>query len=233
MSYRHEEKIPLTPSEAAALEARLTDRGMTSLFPQRRLHSVYFETPDYRMLSDGEEGVLPRRKLRIRHYPDAPDGVRTLETKISAVEGRFKLARRLPPAEARSLLRNGMMDSLYGVIQPVLTVTYQRRYFELDGVRITFDRQIRYGRAIPGTADASAVDPAARPSAGCRGIWQSIDEPWEVCEIKAPIHASSDHLMQVLDIPRRRFSKFANGMLAICQGRPTADASMALMAARE
>lgn len=219
MSFRHEEKIPLTPSEAVELEERMRTRGMVTLYPERLIRSVYFETPDCRMLADGEEGVLPRRKIRIRDYPegeaeDTAGGA--LETKISAVEGRFKLTRKLDRTEVRRLMRDGIFDQAYGVLEPRLEVRYLRRYFSFRGIRVTFDRQIRYAKAEVVTQ----ADPG-------------LTEPWEVCELKAPVGLSPDHLMDAIDIPRRRFSKFANGMLAVTRGRPLADASMALMAGRE
>lgn len=194
MSFRVEEKIVLTPYECSELTAELERRGMTTLYPARRIRSVYFETPDLRMFRDSEEGVLPRRKIRLRHYPSDPDAGWTLETKISSIEGRFKSARKKDEAAALSLMSSGLFDRQYGLLHPRLAVEYERRYYRLQGLRVTFDRDIRY--STPGGQH-------------CRS------EDWTVCELKAPADASLDEIVRLVDAPRRRFSKFCNGIAAL------------------
>ena len=42
------------------------------------------------MYRDSVEGSVPRKKIRIRNYPNTDDKNYYLETKISSIEGRFK-----------------------------------------------------------------------------------------------------------------------------------------------
>ena len=46
------------------------------------------------MYLDSEDGCLPRKKIRIRFYPNQNSGF-NLETKISSVEGRFKSSKKI------------------------------------------------------------------------------------------------------------------------------------------
>jgi hypothetical protein len=194
VSFRIEEKIVLTPFEMTQLQAELLGRGMTVLHPSRQIHSDYFETSCFRIFNDSEEGVLPRKKFRLRHYPKSPEMGISLETKISAIEGRFKTVRKVEAEEVTSLKRFGIFDGLYGEVMPKLTVNYLRSYFTLNGVRVTFDSHIHYAM-INGTEEAR--------------------DEWAVCELKAPAGTSTDYLHGIVEAQRRRFSKFSNGILAL------------------
>lgn len=194
MSFRIEEKIVLTASDMARLQADLQARGMVPLYPARLIRSVYFDTSGLQMFSDSEEGVLPRKKVRLRRYPEQADAGAVLETKISSVEGRFKTTLPVDPETERRLLRQGHFDRDYGTLQAMVAVSYRRAYYSLDGLRITFDRDIAYARP-----DGQA---ARR-------------EAWTVCELKAPAEAPLDALHHILPVPRRRFSKFCNGVSAV------------------
>lgn len=201
MTFRIEEKIALTPYECTRWQAELTRRGMVALYPTRRIHSTYFETPDLQMYRDSEEGVLPRKKIRLRHYPDQPERGSALEIKVSSIEGRYKTVEHPDDTEAGNLMRFGYLDNQYGPVLPRLQVTYERQYLTLQGLRITFDSHIRY--ASPGTGE-------------------SFEEPWQVCELKALDTASLDDILKIAEAPRRRFSKFCNAAAILLDRRAPA-----------
>lgn len=194
MSFRTEEKIVLTSSDQAQLKAQLDARGMKPLYPKRRIQSIYLETPELAMFRDSEEGVLPRRKVRLRYYDDEGLAASRLETKISSVEGRFKTTSTPEPSQLKKISDFGFFDRQYGLIYPQLLVSYDRRYYMLDGLRLTFDTDICY----------------ARPD----GTHMARDS-WTVCEIKASIDTPPDRLLRLVDVSRRRFSKFCNGVDAV------------------
>ena len=50
------------------------------LYPSRTINSVYFDTNDLRLFFESEEGLLPRKKLRIRWYDTVENS--TIETKL-------------------------------------------------------------------------------------------------------------------------------------------------------
>jgi hypothetical protein len=174
------------------IHADLTLRGLSELYPARCIHSVYFETRDFQMLANAEEGVLPRKKIRIRNYPDKNPERRFLETKISSIEGRYKTSEEINRDKYEFYTSNGILDSQYGTCYPLMEVKYTRHYCLLDKTRITFDSDISY-------------------SGFNSQIFQA--DNWCVIEIKAPADTSIDFLERLVAIPRRRFSKFSNGML--------------------
>ena len=93
MSFRKEKKFRVTVSDFYKFQDQLYQQGMETLFEPRLITSVYFDTVDLNMFHDSEEGVLPRKKVRIRWYND--DQLFTLENKTSSIEGRFKVTSKL------------------------------------------------------------------------------------------------------------------------------------------
>ena len=88
MSFRKEKKYRLTFSELSFVKKKLFQSGMSSLYPARIVNSCYFDTHDLKLFSESEEGVLPRKKIRIRWYDKKNNFSK--EVKISSIEGRFK-----------------------------------------------------------------------------------------------------------------------------------------------
>lgn len=191
MSFRKEKKYRLTKHEANSLKAQLSLGGMTSLHPPRQVNSLYFDTPDLLMFSDSEEGVLPRRKVRIRHYND--DDLRLLETKVSSLEGRFKKSSQIllgGPSQDKTVLH----DPQYGMLYPSLAVTYSRGYYSYQGMRLTFDSNITYQNYRPAEC-LPTLDPEV------------------VMEIKVSINFPDDLVDQLIPHPTARFSKYCRGIL--------------------
>ena len=93
------------------------------------------------MFHESEEGVLPRKKFRIRWYNKS--NVFTEEIKISSIEGRFKYQKKtLNIRNTDELFNIKIFDKLYGELIPVLIVRYEREYFSLNDLRITLDKNI-------------------------------------------------------------------------------------------
>jgi hypothetical protein len=191
MSFRKERKFRLTSSDAKELRAKLSNKGMMLLHPNRKITSQYFDTPDLQAFSDSEEGVLPRFKIRVRWYND-DQSVLTFERKVSAVEGRFKTVRRIQKANFDKICKAGFLDRDYGRTIPSVEISYERSYFQYENLRITFDTNIRY--CFP------------------QSVRQYRDFE-EVVEIKAPMIISDDYLEQVVPVPASRFSKYARSFL--------------------
>ena len=193
MSFRKEKKIRVTVNEFFKLQSLLQQKGMKELFKPRVISSIYLDTVDMNMFHDSEEGVLPRKKVRIRWYNE--DKKFTLENKTSSIEGRFKVTSKLDS----SLLDNefkikSRRDSQYGLIQPILKVSYERSYFMLNNMRITFDKNITYQYLRTENN-------------------RKYFEPERVVEIKIPISCSDDFVEKHIPYPTARFSKYSRGLL--------------------
>ena len=170
-------------------------QGMEALFKPRIINSVYFDTMNLGMFHYSEEGVLPRKKVRIRWYNNHK--IFTLENKISSIEGRFKVTTKLGNnISYNELLRRNYLDTQYGNIQPLLKVSYERSYFVLNNMRITFDKNINY-QNLKNAHERKYYDPE------------------RVIEIKVPATCPDDFIEKLIPYPTARFSKYSRGILLI------------------
>ena len=193
MSFRKEKKIRVTINEFYRLQRLLDQQGMEEIFKPRVIISIYFDTPDLNMFKDSEEGVLPRKKVRIRCYNGGEEFI--LENKTSSIEGRFKESSKLKDSDSnKEILKKIRMDAKYGNIQPTLKVSYERSYFMLNGMRITFDKNITYQNLRYANN-------------------RKYFDPERVVEVKIPVNCPDDFVEKSIPYPIARFSKYSRGLL--------------------
>ena len=193
MSFRKEKKFRVSINDAQKLQKMLLQRGMMKLYEPRAIHSIYFDNMEMGMLFDSEEGILPRKKVRVRWYNFNTKF--TLEEKISSVEGRFKSVKELTNISSSSkLLGEHYFDNQYGNLTPNLKVSYVRSYFDLESMRITFDDYITYQ--------------------SCKSRSKSyFNDPERVVEIKIPHNCPDDYIEKHIPYATARFSKYSRGCL--------------------
>lgn len=116
------------------------------LFPKREIFSIYFDNKNLSMFRDSEEGITPRKKIRIRYYETKFDSCKnfSIEKKINSAEGRYKTSKNINRAEVNKFLNFGMMDNNYGLCKFKSLVVYKREYYLYNNCRITFDTDIRF-----------------------------------------------------------------------------------------
>ena len=193
MSFRKEKKFRVTLSDFYKFQDQLYQQGMVTLFEPRLITSVYFDTVDLNMFHDSEEGVLPRKKVRIRWYND--DQLYTLENKTSSIEGRFKVTSKLKNSiSEKKIFTRNRLDAQYGQIKPTLKVSYRRSYFVFNEMRITFDKYICY-------QNLKYAD------------MRKYYDPERVIEIKIPANCPDDFVEKLIPFPTARFSKYSRGIL--------------------
>ena len=193
MSYRKEKKYRLTINEYSLLEKNLIKKGMTRLYKTRKVNSIYFDNFSYDMFNQSEEGVVPRKKIRIRWYEDINEFV--LEKKISGIEGRFKTTDKLPIySNVNEILKATLFDRDYGAIHPALIVSYNRDYYTFKNMRITFDSNINYKNI--------KLSPSIE-----------YKDPERVVEIKTSMECGDDFIEKSIPYPISRFSKYSRGLL--------------------
>jgi len=192
MSFRKEKKFRLTCYDYESLKNELLLKGMVPLFAKREINSLYYDDENHSMYHDSEEGLLPRRKVRIRWYDDIKKA--SNEVKISSFEGRFKTSS-LAHAESENSLPQSLFDPHYGVIIPSLLVSYMREYFTFESMRITFDSDIKYFNYR---------------------LAQNIQFLDKECvmEIKVGIDVPDDYIERLIPHSTSRFSKYSRGLLA-------------------
>ena len=145
MSFRFEEKTLFYISDYLKLKTFICNSGGVELYPKRKISSLYFDNYENNMYLDSEDGCLPRKKVRIRTYPEDKNGLGYFfETKISSVEGRYKIVKKINKKKYENLQQKGFLDNIYGMCYPKIRVSYFREYFSLFNQRITLDQNIDY-----------------------------------------------------------------------------------------
>jgi hypothetical protein len=195
MSFRKEIKFRLNLSELSNLKKDLIKIGMKKLYNRRKINSCYFDTKDLSFFSQSEEGTLPRRKIRVRWYDDEMKFFK--ETKISSIEGRFKLQKQLNDCNSlNDLKKMKFFESYHGLIQPIIIVSYLREYYFFKKLRITMDYNISY-------IDINSLK-----------LIKYLDRE-TVLEVKTSDNISLDYIQEFICHPTSRFSKYSRGLLAM------------------
>jgi|ETNmetMinimDraft_20_1059909.scaffolds.fasta_scaffold58895_2 SPX domain protein involved in polyphosphate accumulation len=144
MSFRKEEKLKIPLNNIFLLKKMIIDNEGKILYPPRKINSIYFDNQNFSMYNHSIEGIVPRKKIRIRIYNQEFKSCKDVkkEIKITAVEGRYKTSENI--RDFSQVMNLGILDRNYGVCIPVLNVTYKRSYYLLENIRITFDENIYY-----------------------------------------------------------------------------------------
>tara|TARA_Y100000590_G_C15683536_1_gene1000716 strand:+ start:1410 stop:2012 length:603 start_codon:yes stop_codon:yes gene_type:complete len=191
MSFRIEEKLFIDTGRIIDFKSFLADKTVKQIFKKRKIESLYFDNQNYEMYNDSIEGLTPRKKIRVRNYPDTLDKKQYLEIKISSVEGRFKTRKIIDNNKFNYLKSNGIFDSQYGFCKPCVYVTYEREYFKINDVRISIDNNINYKLYQ-------------------ENIYQRDEN--SIVEIKTSFQKNLDELIEDFPFQRKRFSKYCNAV---------------------
>ena len=144
MSFRIEKKLFVIPEKKLTFLEWLINSGGIKIFSDREVSSIYFDNENFQMFKESEEGIVPRKKIRIRSYNlfKEPEDTELLETKISSSEGRFKQSNSIK--NYADFIKFGIFDKQYGACSPKLRVNYKRSYYKVKNLRLTYDRNIKY-----------------------------------------------------------------------------------------
>lgn len=192
MSFRKEKKYIFNHDDLLKVKDHLLKVGMQKLYPPRLIKSYYFDNYQLSMHQDSEEGVLPRKKIRIRCYDNLLKFKE--ETKISSLEGRFKISKSIKKIRSeKDIFEHDLFDHLYGKLRPTLIVNYTRSYFKLNFLRLTFDVNLSYVN-LKSNSKVAFKDPKC------------------VMEVKVPINCPEDYIENIIPYSTSRFSKYCRGI---------------------
>ena len=141
MSFRIENKYQLSTPKLYELFIFLQDSSAKEMYPTRLIKSIYFDNQNFSAYRESIEGVVPRKKIRIRNYPNTSANF-NLEIKINSIDGKFKTTKN--DIDFINILKNGYHDCNYGLCHPVVEVSYFRKYFSIFNLRVTLDTSISY-----------------------------------------------------------------------------------------
>ncbi len=195
---RIEQKLEVKKLNYLDLLKWINNNGGKILYPERKICSRYFDNNNMQMYFDTVEGLIPRKKIRIRTYGSddfiSSNNQYSLEIKLSNEHCRFKKTN--SNINLESLLKDGYFDNLYGICKQLVDISYVREYFLVKNIRVTIDKEIKY-RLI----DLN------------NNFKKSFFEDQScVFEIKADIDTNLSYLLNNFDFPRSRFSKYERAL---------------------
>ncbi len=144
MSFRIEEKLYIKSENLVDFKNYLIKHSAKQIYQPRVIKSLYFDNVNLDMYNDSIEGLVPRKKIRIREHLNADDKKFYLEVKNSSVEGRFKTRKIIDNKKVDNCKRVGIFDNQYGACFPNFYVIYEREYSIIDDVRISVDKNLVY-----------------------------------------------------------------------------------------
>jgi len=144
MKFRFEEKIKLDSKKIFFFKKWLNENKAQNIYPNREVYSIYFDNKEFQTHQDSIEGVVPRKKIRLRTYNFISENVNNfnLEIKKTLPFGRLKDSHSFK--KKNNLLRNGLFLSDYGWCYPKIIVKYVRSYYQLSKIRVTLDSNIAF-----------------------------------------------------------------------------------------
>ena len=164
---RTEIKYLLSHEQYVKLREFLSDYARVDDYGRTRIHNIYFDTPDYRLIRTSLDKPVYKEKLRLRTYGDTNDFTDSfIEIKKKykgivykrRVSGTYKkaydyLVRDGYPLDDSQISREiEGFRNIYGNLKPVMNISYDRiAMVGLDdpNFRVTFDTNIQWSTDKP------------------------------------------------------------------------------------
>ena len=186
---RIEQKLEIDKSSYINIIEWLKFKKAEILYPERLVNSRYYDNYNLQMYYDTVEGLLPRKKIRLRTYNtrefELSDFPYNLEKKLTTEKKRYKSIER--NIEFRDNIYDQIYDEDYGLCFKMVDISYVREYFLVNSIRMTIDKNIEYKDLI---SNNIAKDKSF------------------VIEVKADIHNDLDFIANNFNFSRSRFSKY-------------------------
>lgn len=202
MSLRLEEKIHIENLNIFEFKKWLSLNNANMIFSSRIVNSIYFDN-NFKMYFDSIEGVVPRKKIRLRTYDTKNFFTNInslkLEIKMTYFNYRKKIINNF--CLSSNFMKQGIFDKDYGNCEPILNIFYKRTYYKKNNFRITLDEEINYSRIHNGYLSKS-----------------TFKDNEFVIELKTSNIFDKDNLLKNFPIARSRFSKYCRGveLLKLC-----------------
>jgi SPX domain protein involved in polyphosphate accumulation len=142
MKFRIEKKYKIHETNKVNFFKWLHNNNYKEIYKKRLITSIYYDNLNLQLYRNSLEGVIPRKKIRIRYY----DKINEIhkEEKLTTTDGEFKDSKILH-ADANDI-PNHILDVSHGVCYQVLKVIYDRKYFLNNNIRVTIDDNIKYNK---------------------------------------------------------------------------------------
>lgn len=194
MSFRIEEKLFIDNENLQDFIIFLKKKKSKKIYESRIIRSLYFDNISFGIYNDSIEGLVPRKKIRVRNYPENKNYEYYLEKKTSSVEGRFKSRELITQEKFIELKNTGIYDNQYGLCLPNIIVEYNREYLIIEDIRFTIDKNIKYISFLNNF---------------------QCSEKRIIVELKCDYNKNIDEIVREFYFQRLRFSKYCNAIEAL------------------
>ena len=159
LQLRNEKKfIFFEPLES--IEKLLNFIGAKEIYSSRIVNSIYFDTYFHKNFNEAIDGIMLRNKARIRWYGNTfnVEIQPQMESKNRISQHNYKITKKLKSFKTKSFFnlinfkkyiqneKNNQSEINYYLnnLYPNLLVSYLRKYFIFDNVRITLDTDLKF-----------------------------------------------------------------------------------------
>lgn len=119
------------------------EKKINKLFPSRIINSIYFDTINLDFFHDSEEGISPRKKVRVRYYNNNFEDL-NLEIKYTNSFWRTKYVKKFNINDfSNSLIKRETQNI---ALIPKTKISYLRSYYNCEIGRITMDTAVNCQR---------------------------------------------------------------------------------------
>ena len=132
----------------------LKKKNAIKIYPSRIISSIYFDNKSYESFTDSEEGLVPRKKVRLRTY-NRINSIKDSDLKKINFNFEIKIAKENYDEKiskennnVQELLKNGIFDNELGHCFPIVKVSYNRDYFYLSGSIVTIDYDLVFSKIL-------------------------------------------------------------------------------------
>lgn len=142
---RQEQKILLNSNEISKV---LRKYHLFRSFNSRQINSIYFDDIDFNNFYDGEEGTVPRKKVRFRWYGNYKkinfNDPFSGKIEIKETLQNFRLKKKIQVEAKNFYFLEKIIKKLFNKnFKGVCMVTYLRHYYENKKLRFTYDENIK------------------------------------------------------------------------------------------
>ncbi len=158
IDFRNEKKILFNQSENYLVNF-FKFLNFKEVYNKRQINSIYFETRNFSDLIDTINGEKYRSKLRLRWYGNTFNNLTkpVLENKIKINNQNFKIKHNIDYIKFKNEISSNDINNIIKNLkdlsslskfkiqtrEPNLLVTYTRRYFMYNNVRVTLDTNLK------------------------------------------------------------------------------------------
>ena len=199
MKMRYEIKFCVKNSDLSSVIETINSNffSIKQLYPDRKIHSIYYDDIDFNCYFNHINGVSNRHKTRVRWYNNDLSKL-TFEKKVKLGNKNFK--------EQINLKSNFFSEPLYKhyemfnfLATPTLLTNYQRSYFyvkDFEKIRITFDTLL------------NSTHPTTNLNYSSKNL---------IIELKAQVNQKNNlnELIKRIPIRYTKYSKYVSGIRAI------------------